>query len=67
MRYSDNKGIGIAMAVWAIHDEYDLVNEPNYISVTKLLRPLKMIILGSRAEKEDRVVDLEEFISRALG
>ncbi len=67
MRYSDNLGIGIAMAVWAIHDEYDLVNEPNYISVTKLLKPLKMIILSPRAEKEDRIIDLQEFIARALG
>lgn len=67
MNYSDNNNIGIAMAVWAIHDEYDLVNEPNYISVTKLLKPLKMIILSARAEREDRTVDIGEFIARALG
>ena len=67
MQFSDVNDIGIAMAVWAINDEYDYVNDKNYLSVTKLLKPLKMIILSARAEKEDKIVDISEFISRALG
>lgn len=63
---TDNKQLGIVMSVWAVHDDYDYQNLENYISATKLLKPLKMIIMGSRSQvKEDP--DVEDFVSRALG
>ena len=63
-----NKGdIPIGLAVWLLHDEYDYVNESNYISVTQLMKPLRHIILPRRVPTEDRVADLEDYTSRALG
>jgi hypothetical protein len=63
-----NKGdIPIGLAVWLLHDEYDYVNESNYISVTQLMKPLRHIILPRRVPAEDRVADLEDYTSRALG
>ena len=48
MHITDKKNIGIAMSVWAVHDEYDMVDMENYISVTKLIKPLKVIVMSAR-------------------
>jgi len=63
-----NKGyIPLALAVWLLHDEYDYIDEPNYISVTGLMKPIRHIILPSRVPPEKRESDVEDYISRALG
>ena len=67
MKITNNAGINLALAVWLIHDEYDYVNEPNYISVTTLLKPLRQIILNRRIAAADRTADVSDFVSRALG
>lgn len=58
--------VSLALAVWLVHDEYDYVNEPNYISATKLMRPLRHLVLPKRIE-ETQSPDVVDFISRALG
>lgn len=58
--------IPLVLAVWLLHDQYDHVNEPNYVSATALMKPLRHVILPSRLNSV-RDVDLESFISRALG
>ena len=63
---TDTKNIGIVMSVWAIHDDYDYQDEENYISVTSLLKPIKQIILGARAPKQE-TIDISDFVSRAMG
>ena len=67
MKITNNSGIPLALAVWCVHDEYDYVNEPNYISITTLMKPLRQIVLGKRIPMEQRTSDVEEYISRALG
>lgn len=63
-----NKGdIPLALAVWLLHDEYDYIDEPNYISVTGLMKPIRHIVLPSRVPPEKRESDVEDYISRALG
>lgn len=63
-----NKGdIPLGLAVWLLHDEYDYIDEPNYISVTGLMKPLRHIILPARVPKELQQSDVEDYISRALG
>jgi hypothetical protein len=64
---TNNSDISLALAVWLLHDEYDYVNEPNYISVTSLMRPLRHIVLAPRIDKSVLPVDVENFIPRALG
>lgn len=63
---SNVNDIPIAMAVWAVHDDYDYQNMENYISVTGLLKPTKMIILSAR-NKVKHDTDVSDFVSRALG
>lgn len=68
MVITNTSDISLSLAVWLLHDEYDYVNEPNYISVTGLMKPLRHILLPSRIAKENKVpVDVQDYISRALG
>lgn len=63
-----NKGdISLSLAVWLLHDEYDYVNEPNYISATTLLKPLRHIILPGRIPPDEQVMDVADLIPSALG
>lgn len=64
---TNNSGIALPLAVWLLHDEYDYVNEPNYISVTTLMKPLRQIILPPRIPQEAQQIDVADFVSRALG
>lgn len=64
---TNNSDIPLGLAVWLLHDEYDYINEPNYVSVTGLMKPLRHIVLPPRVPPEKRVEDVEDYISRALG
>ena len=67
MKITNNFNISLSLAVWLLHDEYDYVNEPNYISVTTLMKPLRHIILPRRIPRELVEIDVSDFIARALG
>lgn len=63
-----NRGnIPLGLAVWLLHDEYDYINEPNYVSVTGLMKPIKHIILPPRVPQEQRESDVEDYVARAMG
>jgi hypothetical protein len=67
-RITNNGDISLALAVWILHDEYDYVNEENYISATRLMRPLRQLVLPNRIpEPQRRLPDVEDFIPSALG
>lgn len=68
MRITNNTGIALPLAVWLLHDEYDYISEPNYISVTGLMKPLRHIIIPPRIPKEEATPpDVSDFVSSALG
>lgn len=67
MKITNKSNIPLALGVWLLHDEYDYIDRPNYISVTKMMKPLKALILAQRVEKKEIECDLEDFVSRALG
>ncbi|QEP29858.1 exonuclease [Sinorhizobium phage ort11] len=67
MKITNNTGISLPLAVWLLHDEYDYINEPNYISATRLLRPLKHIVMAPRVPNEVKEMDISELIARASG
>ncbi len=64
---TNNTGIPLALAVWVMHDEYDYINEPNYISVTQLMKPIRQIILPKRVPPELLATDVEDYVASALG
>jgi hypothetical protein len=49
--YKNESDIPIIMAVWLAHDEYDYVDDPNYISATTLLDSTRKIILSGRVQQ----------------
>lgn len=65
---TNTNDIDLGLAVWLVHDEYDYVNEPNYISATSLMKPIRQLLLPALVPPTARVMpDVEDYISRALG
>lgn len=66
-RVTNNSNISLSLAVWLLHDEYDYINEPNYISVTGLMKPLRQIIIPPRIPPQEQIEDVEDHIARQMG
>lgn len=67
MKLTNEHGISLPIAVWLAYDDYDYINEPNYISATTLLAPLKQYVLAKRIPYEERVHDVYDFMASSLG
>lgn len=67
MQISNYANIPLPIAVWAMNDSYDYVNDPNYISVTSLLKPTRQIILDRRINYEDLAMDVEDYLAMSMG
>lgn len=59
--------ISLPIAVWLAHDSYDYDDRPNVISMTSLLKPTRMIVLGMKFAGEDKTVDVENLIASSMG
>lgn len=68
MIITNNSNISLEMAVWLLLDEYDHIDEPNYISATGLMKPIRHIILPARIPEGKRIVpDVADLIASAMG
>lgn len=68
MKYTNEHGIALPIAVWLLHDEYDSqAHIPNYVSATSLLAPTKQFILSRRIPYEDRTMDVSDLIASSYG
>jgi hypothetical protein len=67
MKFTNNSNIPLALAVWAVDDDYDFVNDPKYFSVTSLLKPVRQIVLTRRLDMDSVSMDLENLLSIAMG
>lgn len=67
MRITNTTKVSLPMAVWLVHDEYDYSKEDNYISATKLMKPIRQIVLESRVDPESRVMDVIDMVKSSLG
>jgi len=56
----------LSIAVWLVHDDYDYNSNPNVISVTTLLKPLKSIILSRRCPTTNDI-DLMDLVPSRTG
>lgn len=69
--FSNVSNIGLALAVWLAHDDYDngSAQHPgeNLISATSLLKPTRQIVLAPRVAAEDRQHDISERMASQLG
>lgn len=65
---TNTTGIPLSIAVWLANDEYDRFNDPNYISVTTLIKSPRQIILGRRATPENTdTMDVVSLMASKLG
>lgn len=67
MKITNRSSINLPLAVWLMHDTYDYVDKPNYISVTSLMKPIKQTILAARIPLSEREMDVADNTARALG
>ncbi|WP_244832388.1 hypothetical protein [Caballeronia sp. TF1N1] len=68
MLVTNNNDVSLPMAVWLLHDEYDYQHEENYISATRLMRPLRHLVLPHRIPPEQKVQpDVSDYIASSLG
>ena len=67
MRITNQHGLSLPLALWLLNDEYDYNPDPNYISVTTLLKSVKQIILKRRVQVSDLEMDISELIPSRLG
>lgn len=66
-RYGNVSGVPLSLAVFLATDNYDHNPDPNTISVTTLLKPVRQIILATRVPQENTTVDLVAQMSNRLG
>ena len=68
MNVTNTTDINLPLAVWLMHDEYDYIDKPNYISATSLMKPLRHLVLPQRVPKElKEAPDVQDYIPSALG
>lgn len=67
MRLTNIHGISLPLAVWLLHDEYDYIDDPNYISATSLLKSTRQLVLSRRVNQEDREIDISAFLASRMG
>lgn len=65
---TNNVGICLPLAVWAVHDDYDYVDGvENYISATTLMKPIRQLVLAKRVPTEQQTLDVVDLIASSLG
>ena len=59
--------VPLALAVFLASDNYDYNNEPNTISATTLMKPIRQVVLPPRMPLVDAKVNLADMMSNRLG
>jgi hypothetical protein len=67
MKLTNEHGISLPLAVWLLHDDYDYIQDPNYISATNLLKSTRQLVLSQRVLEQDKEMDISFFIASRFG
>lgn len=67
MKLTNVHGISLPLAVWLLHDEYDHINDPKYLSATTLLKSVRQLVLGKRVNQGARELDISTFLASRFG
>lgn len=60
-------GVSLPVAVWLLHDEYDYVKDPKYLSATTLLKPIKQIVMHKRVDWANETMDVMDKVKSSMG
>lgn len=66
-RFANVSEVPLALAVFLATDSYDHNDDPNTISATTLLKPLRQIILPSRIPAGEGLVNLADMMNSRMG
>jgi hypothetical protein len=66
-QYGNVSAVPLSLAVFLATDTYDHDDDPNTISATSLLKPIRQIVLSARVPQEDAVVDLIQMVASRMG
>lgn len=66
-RLNNSSGITLPLAVWLAHDTYDYVADPNYLSVTSIMKPVRQIVLARRVKEDQATGDIADRIASTMG
>jgi len=66
-KFTNVNNIALSLAVWLADDDYDHDDDPNVISVTSLLKPIKQIVLSRQSKDLDKVADVSALIASRSG
>jgi hypothetical protein len=67
MKFTNIDNLPLSLAVWLATDDYDYNNDPNVISTTSLLKPLRAIVLARQNAGMLKVGDVSAMISSRMG
>lgn len=62
---TNKQGISPALAVWLSREEYDGTDDPNVISATSIIKPIRQFILSERVK--DTSVDIMDLVASRMG
>jgi len=65
--FTNKTGIPLSLALWLCDDDYDHSNEPNTISATSLLKPMRALTLARQNKDLVKIGDVEAMIPSRMG
>lgn len=65
--YSNVSEVPLSLAVFLATDNYDHNDDPNTISATALIKPLRQIILSARVPDAENIADLTQMVASRMG
>lgn len=65
--YANVSAVPLSLAVFLATDSYDHNDDPDTISATSLIKPLRQLVLSSRVPNEGASVDLIQMVASRMG
>lgn len=66
-KYTNTSGVPLSIAVFLATDHYDHNDDPNTISATALIKPLRQLILSSRVPQNSGLADITQLMASRVG
>ena len=67
MKYANVSNVPLSLAVFLASDSYDYSDDPNTLSATALIKPLRQLVLSNRVNVEDAAADLISMLQSRMG
>ena len=67
LNYTNKNDISLALAVFLMYDKYDYDDRPNSVSTTRLIRPLRQLVLSQQNKELMKTVDISDLVASRMG